>query len=194
MTSGGRPRAGVWGPVAALGPRPAVTLCGVTPARIRPIEPGDDPAVARLIQTVMREFGAAGPGTAFHDAEVLAMSAAYAQPRWRYFVAVDPAGAVLAGAGIAPLPRADGETAELRKMYAHGDARGQGLGRALLQACLQAAGQLGYRRVYLETLPQMQAAQRLYRRLGFVQLPTRRGETGHHACGLYFQCELEPRP
>jgi putative acetyltransferase len=166
----------------------------VTPARIRPIEPGDDPAVARLIRTVMPEFGAAGPGTAFHDAEVSAMSQAYSRPGWRYFVAVDGAGELLAGAGIAPLPEADGETAELRKMYAHAAARGLGIGRALLEVCLGAAREHGYRRVYLETLPQMGAAQALYRKLGFQELAQRRGETGHHACGLYFQRELEPRP
>jgi putative acetyltransferase len=163
---------------------------------LRPIEPRDDSGVAALIRTVMPEFGAAGPGTALHDPEVSAMSAAYSQPGWRYFVAVEggPDGPVLAGAGIAPLPESDGETAELRKMYAHARARGRGIGQALLTCCLDAAGQWGYRRVYLETLPQMEAAQVLYRRCGFEVLANRRGNTGHHACGLYYQRELEPRP
>src|SRR5690348_7685305 len=34
---------------------------------IRPIEPRDDEAVARVIRAVMPEFGAAGPGFAIHD-------------------------------------------------------------------------------------------------------------------------------
>jgi len=55
---------------------------------IRPIEPRDDAAVARVIRTVMPEFGADGPGFAIHDAEVDAMHAAYSQPRSAYFVAV----------------------------------------------------------------------------------------------------------
>lgn len=163
---------------------------------LRPIEPRDDPGVAALIRTVMPEFGADGPGTALHDGEVSAMSGAYAQPGWRYFVVVEggPDGPVLAGAGLAPLPEADGQTAELRKMYAHARARGRGIGNALLEVCLAEAARLGYRRVYLETLPQMESAQRLYRRFGFVPLPAKRGNTGHHACGLYFQCELAVQP
>ena len=44
------------------------------PFTMRPIEPRDDAAMARIIRTVMPEFGADGPGFAIHDAEVDTMS------------------------------------------------------------------------------------------------------------------------
>ena len=44
-------------------------------------------ALAAVIREVMPEFGADGPGTALHDPEIAAMSAAYADPKSRYFVA-----------------------------------------------------------------------------------------------------------
>ena len=62
------------------------------PHEFRPIQPGDDPAVAAIIRTVMPAFGAAGPGFAINDPEVDFMSRAYAGPRSEYRVVVDDAG------------------------------------------------------------------------------------------------------
>jgi putative acetyltransferase len=123
----------------------------MSPPRLRPIEPRDDAAVAAIIREVMPTFGACGPGFALSDPEVDAMSAAYAAPRSAYFV-VEQGGRVLGGGGIAPLAGGDAETCELRKMYFLPEARGRGLGAALLQRCLESARGSGYRRCYLETL------------------------------------------
>ncbi|MBK5296869.1 MAG: GNAT family N-acetyltransferase [Vicinamibacteria bacterium] len=48
-------------------------------------------------------------------------------------------------------PWAGGEpqVCELRKMYLRPEARGRGLGRAMLARCLDLARQLGYRPMYL---------------------------------------------
>lgn len=162
---------------------------------IRPIAPGDDVAVAEIIRAVMTSLGASGPGFAIHDPEVGAMSAAYASPRHAYFVVEAPgeAGApsrVVGGGGIGPLAGTDDGTCELRKMYFLPEARGLGAGRALLERCLERARQLGYRRCYLETLTGMDAAQALYRKLGFEPLGAARGATGHHGCDRFYQREL----
>ena len=83
---------------------------------IRPIQSGDDDrAIAAIIRTVMPEFGATGSGFAINDPEVDWMSRAYAEPRHAYFV-LERDGAVLGGAGVAPLAGGDGDTCELRKM------------------------------------------------------------------------------
>ena len=66
---------------------------------IRPIEPRDDADIAAVIRQVMPEFGADGPGFAIHDAEVMAMSAAYARPRTAYFV-VEMNGRAVGGGGM----------------------------------------------------------------------------------------------
>lgn len=156
---------------------------------LRPIEPADDRAVAAIIREVMTSFGASGPGFAIHDPEVDGMSAAYGRAGHAYFV-VELDGRVLGGAGVAPLAGTDDGTCELRKMYFLPEARGRGIGRALIERCLEAAKGLGYQRCYLETLTGMDAAQALYRKVGFQPLCAARGATGHHGCDRFFQREL----
>ena len=117
------------------------------------------------------------------------MSTPYARPRAAYFV-VERDGVVIGGAGIAPLDGGDADTCELRKMYFLPEARGLGLGRAMLERCLEAARAFGYRRCYLETLTGMDQAQALYVKLGFVRIPAACGATGHHGCDRFYEKRL----
>lgn len=57
--------------------------------------------------------------------------------------------------------------AELKRLYVAPAGRRQGIGLELTQAALKAARGARYERVRLDTLPSMDAAQRLYERLGF---------------------------
>jgi putative acetyltransferase len=156
---------------------------------IRPIETRDDATIASIIRAVMPEFGADGPGFAIHDAEVDAMTAAYARPRSAYFV-VELDGRVLGGAGVAPLDAGDADTCELRKMYFMPALRGRGAGRLAIERCLAAARELGFRRCYLETLTGMETAQHLYRANGFERIPKSLGNTGHHGCNRFYLRDL----
>ena len=159
------------------------------PFILRPIDPADDLAIASIIRVAMPDFGAAGPGFAIHDAEVGAMSAAYVGRRAIYFV-VERDSVVVGGGGVAPLAAADDDVCELRKMYFLPAARGIGAGGALLSRCLIEARARGYRRMYLETLTSMIAAQRLYERFGFVRLERPLGATGHFGCDRWYAREL----
>lgn len=164
---------------------------------IRPARAEDAAGIKRIIHTVMPEFGAVGPGFAIVDPEVEDMPAAYARPGCAYYVIVslDDDATPLAGAGVAPLDHSpDPHVCELRKMYAYGHIRGQGLGDALLRACLQQAKALGYTRCYLETLARMEGARKLYTRHGFEPLSQRMGDTGHGGCDMYYLLELERWP
>ena len=156
---------------------------------LRPIEPRDDAAVATIIRAVMPEFGAVGCGFAINDPEVDWMSQAYAEPRSAYFV-VERDGRVIGGGGIAPLDGGDGATCELRKMYFLPEARGIGAGTAMIARCLQAAGDAGFIRCYLETLGGMDAAMRLYERTGFHRLDAPLGATGHGGCNTFYLLDL----
>ncbi len=157
---------------------------------IRPVRPGDDPALAAIIRAVMPEFGAGGPGFAIHDPEVDRMCAAYDRPGAAYFV-LEMDRRVVGGAGVAPLQGADADVCELQKMYFLPEARGKGLGERMIRTCLGRARALGYRTCYLETLTGMDGAQRLYLRMGFKPICGPMGSTGHHGCDKWFILSLE---
>ena len=156
---------------------------------IRKIKKADDAAMARIIRIVMPEFGCAGAGFAISDPEVDALTAAYRGRRAGFFVLTKDE-QVVGGAGFGPLEGGDEATCELRKMYLLGDARGTGMGRRLLQTVLDAAMQASFQRCYLETTPQMTAAQGLYRSMGFERLEAPLGDTGHHGCDVWYAKDL----
>jgi len=70
--------------------------------------------------------------------------------------------------GAVGLRRLSGRDVELSHMYVRPDRRRRGLGRALLDAALATAADLGYERVRLETVAELVEAIALYRSAGFV--------------------------
>ncbi|WBB63218.1 GNAT family N-acetyltransferase [Streptomyces sp. WMMC500] len=78
---------------------------------------------------------------------------------------------VTAGSPFAELSGA-GE-GEFRMLAVAREARGRGVGEALVRACLDRARELGARRMVLSSTPDMAPAHRLYGRLGFVRTPER---------------------
>jgi putative acetyltransferase len=83
------------------------------------------------------------------------------------------AGGEIAGCcGLRPLDTVDvANAAEMKRLYVRPAFRGTGLGRRLAQAALDAARQLGYSCVLLDTLSDMEAARALYEDLGFREIP-----------------------
>ena len=69
--------------------------------------------------------------------------------------------------GVGALKPVSQEVAEIKRMYVRPEARGQGVGRALMERLLHDARQIGYRVARLETATFMAEAHRLYRSLGF---------------------------
>jgi ribosomal protein S18 acetylase RimI-like enzyme len=74
-------------------------------------------------------------------------------------------------AGCVALHRFDGDICEMKRLYVRTQYRGHAIGRALAERIMAEARQQGFTRMRLDTLPMMGEAQRLYRSLGFVEIP-----------------------
>jgi len=129
--------------------------------KLRRIKETDNPQITQLIESVMTEFGAIGPGYSIEDSEVKDMFQHYQGHDRAYFV-IDFQNQVVAGAGVAPLMGGEPSTCELKKMYMFSQHRGKGLGKLLLKSCIEFAASAAYRECYLETLASMEAANKLY--------------------------------
>ena len=82
----------------------------------------------------------------------------------------------LRGQAVVPLAasrsgRLDHETAELKRLWVRPEGRRSGAGRLLVEHAIEQARSAGYVRIRLDTTPGMEAAQRLYESLGFVEIP-----------------------
>ena len=158
-------------------------------ANIRKIKSDDNASVAKIIRTVMPEFGAGGQGFAIHDREVDDMYSAYNGAKASYFVC-ESGGRLIGGGGVGPLVGGPDETCELKKMYFLPEGRGKGLGEKLLLKCLQQARVLGYRYCYLETFNTMKNAMKLYEKNRFKKIDGPMGNTGHFACDVFYLRKL----
>jgi ribosomal protein S18 acetylase RimI-like enzyme len=72
-----------------------------------------------------------------------------------------------AHAGCIALKSLPGNACEMKRLYVRPEFQGSGLGRALVEKVIALAREAGHREMFLDTLPSMEAAQRLYTRLGF---------------------------
>ncbi len=156
---------------------------------IREIAPSDNPAIAKLIREVLVEFGAPKVGTAYEDSSLDVLSEVYDKRRAVYFV-VELNDQVIGGAGISQLANTSDDICELQKMYFSPSARNKGLGTKLIQKCMQEAKKMGFNKCYLETLPYMKSAIKLYQKIGFKLLDAPIGNTGHYSCTEWMLKEL----
>lgn len=157
---------------------------------IRKIEPGDNDKIAAAIRSVLIEYGVPKVGTAYEDEALDCMFETYEDPLKSYFV-LESGSQILGGAGIAPLENFSAEVCELQKMYFQPEARGQGLGIQMMQECLNFAQSAGFKKCYLETMPYMDDARKLYRKVGFEYLKSPLGDTGHYSCTVWMIKDLK---
>lgn len=102
-----------------------------------------------------------------YDAELEHLDAKYGLPHGRLYLAYCEERA----AGCIALRKIDEQNCEMKRLYVRPQFRGQHIGKLLAEQIIQDAGTIGYSHILLDTLPFLQNAIRLYRHLGFYEIP-----------------------
>ena len=158
--------------------------------QIRHIQESDNFALAKIIRDTLTEFGANHPGTVFYDAATDVLFELFQKPHAAHFVAETDDRQVVGGGGIYPTEGLPENTCELVKMYLLPEARGKGLGRSIIEKCLNIAKTNGFRQVYIESMPELNLALKVYEKFGFTYLTAPIGNSGHFGCELWMIKEL----
>lgn len=156
---------------------------------IRKIKKEDNQQVAQLIRAVFDELSIPKVGTAYADPYLDLMYEEYNKPKSAYFV-VEFQEEIVGCAGVAPLESEDPSICELQKMYFLPQTRGLGIGSQMMEKCLESAKDFGFESCYLETMPFMKDAQKLYRKVGFEYIDAPLGSTGHTSCPVWMLKKL----
>ena len=131
--------------------------------RIRSATNADADAVRNLVFGVLDEYGLRAEHKGV-DADLFDLEANYIARGGMFEVVEDERGRLIGTVGL--YPKGHG-VAELRKMYLIPEARGQGIGKKLMDRLLDQARTLGFHRIELETASVLVEAIGLYRRYGF---------------------------
>ncbi|MCU0405146.1 MAG: GNAT family N-acetyltransferase [Chitinophagaceae bacterium] len=151
--------------------------------KIRPIQPEDNKTIASVIRDTLVEFGANHPGTVFFDPTTDHLFELFRKEKAAYWIVEDGTG-IVGGGGIFPTKGLPADTCELVKLYLLPRARGKGLGKKLIEICHQEAKKNGFRKIYLETMPELTIAVPLYEKFGYQYLDGPLGESGHFGCAI----------
>ena len=151
---------------------------------IRKMKQSDNSLLAKIVRDTLTEFGANHPGTVYYDDTTDHLFELFQHPLSDYFIATID-GVVMGGGGIYPTEGLPKSTCELVKMYLMPAARGIGLGKMIIDRCLIKAQENGFKNVYLETMPELQQAMKVYEKFGFQYLNGPLGNSGHFGCSKW---------
>ncbi len=133
----------------------------------RPVPMDREPA-ASLVEAFREEVGVIYDGLAVDGDDMpSAKPAELGPPGGAFIVGFDEEDAPVCCGGV---KRLDHAACEIKRMYVRPDARGSGRARELLAALEDAAKELGYEVVRLDTGPRQPHAERLYRSAGYAPI------------------------
>jgi ribosomal protein S18 acetylase RimI-like enzyme len=124
------------------------------------------------------------------EAEVAGLPGRYAPPSGCLLLAMD--GDVPAGC-VASRDLGDG-TCEMKRLYVAPASRGRGVGRLLVEEVVRRGERMGYRRMVLDTMPEMAGALALYREYGFAETTPYWGHPAERAVFMERPLGIEGKP
>ena len=155
----------------------------------RHLEKKDNKAMANLIRSIFREFDVARPGTVYFDPTTDDLFSLFKEQGSIYWVAEEN-DRIIGGCGIYPTQNLPEGCAEVVKLYLEASHRKMGIGRKLLEMSIEAAKAMGYRQLYLESLPELGQAISLYEKQGFRFIDHKMGDVGHFGCTIWMLKDL----
>jgi len=151
---------------------------------IREIIQEDNRALAKIIRSVFEEHDAPREGTVYSDPTTDNLFELFSRPKSVLWVAeID--GAVVGCCGVYPTEGLPQGCAELVKFYLNSNARGKGIGKDLMERSINSAKEMGYRSLYIESLPQYSRAIAIYEKQGFRMIDRQLGKSGHSTCNVW---------
>ena len=137
----------------------------------KPLSAEYDEDLAGLIRSLLKKHHLDIPGTAYYDESLDHLSEYYQKrPGSRAYDVLLKEGRLIGGIGIAEFPDFD-HCCELQKIYLAEGAQGQGIGYRMIDHIEERARELGYKKMYLETHDNLQAAIHIYEKAGFRSIP-----------------------
>jgi len=133
---------------------------------IRRARPEDHASVARELNDYLAFIGDTFDGHGL-DHDIAHWQEEYDGRTGVLLLVVDPAGEVMGTAAVRLLEPGVGE---LKRMWLRPACQGKGIGRRLMDACLEEARRLGCRALRLDTQARLAAAVGLYRTYGFGEI------------------------
>lgn len=157
---------------------------------IRRIEQQDNARVAQLIRSPFDEFQMVKEHTVYDDPATDSQYEVFRQEAASCLWVAEQGGVVIGTCGVYPTEGLPQGWCEIVKFYVDRAFRGKGVGQMLFSRAMQSAVALGYQTAYLETFPQFGSAVGMYRRLGFRQLESQMGHSGHTATTIWMARQL----
>lgn len=156
---------------------------------IRKVEKSDNQSLAVMIREVFDEHNAPHHGTVYSDPTTDNLYELFQADRSVLWVA-ELNDETPGCCGVYPTGGLEHDCAELVKFYLRRKERGKGIGRKLMEQSIKSAREMGYKKLYLESLPQFSRAVNMYKELGFRNLPKPLGNSGHTTCNIWMIKEL----
>lgn len=156
---------------------------------IRPIQASDNSKLSKIIKDIFIEFNAPKIGTVYSDPTTDDLFSFFKEEKSICWVG-EMNGEVMGCCGIFPTPGLDDNCCELVKFYLCKESRGKGLGKQLMYQCEASALDMGYRQIYIESLPEFDTAVGMYEKAGYTWLKEAKGDSGHFGCSVYMIKDL----